>query len=221
MIKTMLSKTMRREKLEARLVGGMYAGERRVQSELYDYCSRYFYDNYRSVFFSDEKAASEIFQNSFIALWENIERRRLYVSGGRVMGRDGMPLDGSILTYFMGIARIKYLEWTRESPPRVATEAEAARGERLAELDARQWADLLYGPADDCMYEIVADVVSHMSERCSEIIGKFYYEGKDLDTILAEIPAIGTKDALKTRKYKCMETLRNSARDIYRRYLNS
>lgn len=221
MIKTMLSKARRREEMEARMVGGMYAGERRAQSELYAYCSQYFDANYRSVFFSDEKAASEIFQNSFIALWENIERRRIYVSGGRVVGRDGMPLDGSLLTYFMGIARIKYLEWTRENTLRVATEAEAAHGERLAELDARQWAEVLYGPADDCMYEIVADVVSHMSGRCSEIISKFYYEGKNLDTILAEIPAIGTKNALKTKKYKCMETLRDSARDIYRRYLNS
>jgi hypothetical protein len=44
---------------------------------------------------------------------------------------------------------------------------------------------------------------------------------KDLDTILSEIPTIENKNALKTKKYKCMEALRNSAQNIYNKYLNS
>ena len=110
MAKTIQMRTPQQEK-EARLVAGMYDKNRKIQSELYAYCSKYFWANYHGVFFADEESATEIFQNTFIAMWENIERRKIYVSDGRVMGKNNEPLSGSILTYFMGIARIKYLDW--------------------------------------------------------------------------------------------------------------
>ena len=95
-------RTPQQEK-EARLVAGMYDKNRKIQSELYAYCSRYFWANYRGVFFADEESATEIFQNTFIAMWENIERRKIYVSDGRVMGKNNEPLNGSILTYLWGL----------------------------------------------------------------------------------------------------------------------
>ncbi len=88
-----------RRKEEARLVAGMYEGDRRAQSELYAYCSDYFWDNYRGVFFTDEEAAKKIFQTAFITLWEKIEQRKIYASEGYVMGKNNKPLNGSILTY--------------------------------------------------------------------------------------------------------------------------
>ena len=59
-----------------------------------------------------------------------------------------------------------------------------------------------------------------MSERCREILTKFYYEEKNLDRILIEIPSITTKEALKTRKHKCMTTLKETAYSMYKNYLN-
>ena len=64
---------------EARLVEGMADKMRRTQYELYAYCSDYFWDNYRGVFFAEKNVAAVILQNTFIAFWENIERRKLYV----------------------------------------------------------------------------------------------------------------------------------------------
>ena len=58
-----------------------------------------------------------------------------------------------------------------------------------------------------------------MPERCYEILTKFYYEEKDLDSILKEIPSIESKNALKTKKHKCMENLREGARETYERFL--
>ena len=69
------------------------------------------------------------------------------------------------------------------------------------------------------MLEIIADVISNMSARCSEILTKFYYEEKNLDKILEEIPSIDSKNALKSKKYKCMETLKETAAGIYDLYL--
>lgn len=220
MAKTVQMRTSQQEK-EARLVAGMYDKNKKIQSELYVYCSRYFWANYRGVFFADEKAATEIFQNTFIAMWENIERRKIYVSDGRVMGKNNEPLSGSILTYFMGIARIKYLEWVREHPSYADSETEMGRKIREEGFDAQQYINILYDSEDNKMLDIIADVISHMSERCCEILSKFYYEEKDLDTILFEIPTIGSKNALKTKKHKCMELLRTSAKNIYCNYLNS
>jgi hypothetical protein len=88
-------------------------------------------------------------------------------------------------------------------------------------LENSNYADFLYDSGDNAMIDIIADVISQMSPRCNEILTKFYYEEKDLDTILSEIPTIENKNALKTKKYKCMEALRNSAQNIYNKYLNS
>ena len=220
MAKTILMRTPQQEK-EARLVAGMYDKDRKIQSELYAYCSKYFWANYCGVFFADEEAATEIYQNTFIAMWENIERRKIYVSDGRVMGKNNEPLSGSILTYFMGIARIKYLEWVREHPTCADPETEMGRKIKNEGFDAQQYINMLYDSEDNKMLDIIADVISHMSERCCEILSKFYYEEKDLDTILLEIPTIDSKNALKTKKHKCMESLRTSARNIYHNYLNS
>ena len=54
--KTIKIDAMQRKE-EARLVAGMYEGDRRAQSELYAYCFDYFWDNYRGVFFADEESA--------------------------------------------------------------------------------------------------------------------------------------------------------------------
>ena len=112
---------------EAYLIAGMADESRRTQYELYVYCSDYFWDNYRGVFFADEKVAAEILQNTFIAFWENIERRKIYVEGDIVMGKNNKPISGSILTYFMSIARNKFLEYGREHPIYADPETELGR----------------------------------------------------------------------------------------------
>lgn len=220
MAKTIQFRTSIQEK-EARLVKGMVDEADRTQYELYAYCADYFWSNYRGVFFAGEKDAAEIFQNAFIAFWENIERRKIYVENDVVMGKDNKPLSGSILTYFMSIARNKYLEWGREHPTYADPETELGRKIREEGFDCKEYMDMLYDVEENMMLEIIADVISHMSSRCSEILTKFYYEEKKLEVILNEIPTIESKDALKTKKHKCMETLRKSAQEIYYRRLNS
>lgn len=205
---------------EARLVEGMADKRGRTQYELYAYCADYFWQNYRGVFFAAEDTAAEILQNSFIAFWENIERRKIYVVDGVVMGKGNEPLNGSILTYFMGIARYKYLEWGREHPVYADPETEMGRKIKKEGFDLKEYMDLLYDSGENMMIDIIADVISHMSPRCSEILTKFYYEEKKLEVILNEIPTIESKDALKTKKHKCMEALRKSAREIHKRMLN-
>lgn len=206
---------------EARLVSGMADKDLSMQYELYAYCSDYFWDNYRGVFFADEKAAAEILQDTFIAFWENIERKKIYVDDGIVMGKDSKPLNGSILTYFMSIARNKYLEYVREHPVYADPETELGRLLRKEGFNPNEYTDMLYDSGENMMLEIIADIISHMSPRCSQILTKFYYEEKKLEIILKEMPTIESYAALKTKKNKCMNMLRKSAREIYYRKLKS
>lgn len=206
---------------EARLVSGMADKDLSMQYELYAYCSDYFWDNYRGVFFADEKAAAEILQDTFIAFWENIERKKIYVDDGIVMGKDAKPLNGSILTYFMSIARNKYLEYVREHPVYADPETELGRLLRREGFNPNEYTDMLYDSGENMMLEIIADIISHMSPRCSQILTKFYYEEKKLEIILKEMPTIESYAALKTKKNKCMNMLRKSAREIYYRKLKS
>lgn len=220
MAKTIQFRSPLQEK-EARLVAGLADKRRRTQYELYAYCSDYFWDNYKGVFFTDEESAAEILQNTFIAFWENIERRKIYVEDEIVMGKDNKPLSGSILTYFMSIARNKYLEYGREHPVYADPETELGRLIKGEGFNPNEYIDMLYDSGENMMLEIIADVISHISPRCGEILTKFYYEEKKLDIILNEMPTIESYDALKTKKNKCMKTLRNSAKEIYHRKLNS
>ncbi|CCY80548.1 uncharacterized protein BN473_01437 [Prevotella sp. CAG:1185] len=206
---------------EARLVSGMADKDLSMQYELYAYCSDYFWDNYRGVFFADEKSAAEILQDTFIAFWENIERKKIYVDDGIVMGKDAKPLNGSILTYFMSIARNKYLEYVREHPVYADPETELGRLLRKEGFNPNEYTDMLYDSGENMMLEIIADIISHMSPRCSQILTKFYYEEKKLEIILKEMPTIESYAALKTKKNKCMNMLRKSAREIYYRKLKS
>ena len=220
MAKILKFRTSRQEH-EARLVAGMADTGRQTQNELYAYCADYFWKNYRGVFFADEYTAAEILQEAFITFWENIERRKIYVKEGKVMGKDNNPLNGSILTYFMSIARIKGLEMGHKPSFNPDSETELVRIIRKEGCDPNGYIDILNDSSENIMFEIIAYVISHMPQQCREILTKFYYEEKKLETILNEMPTMNSYDALKTRKNKCLNTARKSAREIHKRILNS
>jgi len=66
--------------------------------------------------------------------------------------------------------------------------------------------------------EIVAQCVDTLPPGCRTILTAFYYEDKNLDEILTSSEGFNSKDALKTRKYKCMQSLKNRIRFRFERY---
>ena len=91
-------------------VEGMYKRDPMMERALHKHCKQYFDENYRGVFFVGDEHKMEIFQESFIKLWENIENRKIYVEDGVLKGKNGEPFTSTLTTYFMGIARLKFLE---------------------------------------------------------------------------------------------------------------
>lgn len=197
-------------------VEGTYRRNPVMERALYEHCKKYFEEKYRRVFFVDDEHKKEIFQESFIKLWENIDRRKIYVEDGVLRGKNGLQFSSTLTTYFMGIAKLKYLEWTR------GCECEFGFGEneRVRTPKADIYKEMLYDQGENVMLDIISDCISHMSERCREILSLFYFHEKSLDDILVEVPTYKSKNALKTEKYKCMENLRKSANEIYRRFVN-
>ena len=199
-------------------VEGVFRRDPMIERALHYHCKRYFDENYKGVFFVGNEHKDEIFQEAFITLWEKIMNKKIYVEDGELKGKDGDAFSGKLTTFFMSIARLKYLEWARENLHRYTDEKE----ERLRrEQEMELFKTLLYDSDDETMLEIIADCISKMSKQCNQILTMFYYEEKTLDDIMVELRTFESKNALKTRKYKCMEELRKSAKSIYRRYLNS
>lgn len=199
-------------------VEGVFRCNPMMERALHYHCKRYFDDNYRGIFFVGPEHKDEIFQEAFITLWKKIMNKKIFVEDGELKGKNGTAFSGKLTTFFMSIARLKYLEWVRENMHRYTNEEEERR---RREQEMELFKTLLYDSDDEMMLEIIADCISKMSKQCNQIITLFYYEEKTLDDIMAELKTFISKDALKTRKYKCMEELRKSAKSIYRRYLNS
>ena len=199
-------------------VDGVFRHDPIMERALHYHCKRYFDENYKCVFFVGDEYKDEIFQEAFITLWEKIINKKIYVEDGELKGKNGNVFSGKLTTFFMSIARLKYLELVRENLHRY-TDVEEER--RRREQEAEMFKSLLYDSDDETMLEIIADCISKMSKQCNQILTMFYYEEKTLDDIMIELTTFESKNALKTRKYKCMEELRKSAKSIYRRYLNS
>ncbi len=199
-------------------VEGVFKRNPIMERSLHFHCKRYFDENYKGVFFVRNEYKDEIFQEAFITLWEIIMNKRIYVEDGVLRGKGGEVFSGKLTTYFMSIARLKYLEWARENLHRYSDEEEE---HRRREQDMELYKTLLYDSDDETMLEIIADCISKMSKQCNQILTMFYYEEKTLDDIMVELSTFESKNALKTRKYKCMEELRKSAKTINRRYINS
>lgn len=190
-------------------VEGVAKHNRDMEFELERHCRSYFNDNFKKFFFCGEDVRTEIYQNSFIKLWENIEKGKLYVNDGVLYGANNKPFTGKLTTYFMSIAKFKYLEYVRSN-----------NNDSNVDIDDKI-SELLYDHPSTTMEDIIADCIAAMSDRCNQLLTKFYYEDKSLDVILKEIPTITNKNALKTMKFKCMSTLRSNARSMYNRYVNS
>ena len=196
---------------DVKLVDGVYKHNPYAEKALYYHCKDYFDNHYYLFFFTGKEYIEDIFQESFIVLWENIENRKLYVENGALMSKGGKPFSSSIATYFMAIAIRKYKEWARE------------KGVKIVTLSVKEENRLVDEPITSPTYDlidIIRDCISNMSQRCYQILTMFYDQELSLDRILNELPSFNSKNALKTHKYKCMENLRKSASEIHHNYLN-
>lgn len=200
---------------DAEYVEGLQERKHDKEESLYHHCKKYFEENYKSVVFVDlkEELKREVYQESFIALWENIVSKKLYVEDGVLKGKDGKPFSGKLTTYFMSIVRYKYYEITNHGKQDGSVSLEDAGVQGLIkELFLTDEED-----ESETKLAIISDCLSHMQEHCRQILSLFYYELKSLEEIVKGLHYINT-DSLKNAKCRCVKSLRECSNAIYERY---
>ncbi|MBO4906444.1 MAG: sigma-70 family RNA polymerase sigma factor [Bacteroidaceae bacterium] len=184
-----------------------------VMETFYHRCHSYF-QAHAGALFIEESLLDDIFQDSMIHLWREIETRRIVVVEGKVCRMvQGMaqPMTGSLTTFLMSVAKRKHWEQLRRSHQQLNSDITA--------IDTSRYAEHPTDVSDDVLAEqIVSDSILMMTDRCREILTLFYYEQRSLDEILAQRTENTSKEGLKTSKYKCMNRLRQIVQQKFQTY---
>lgn len=187
------------------IVEGIQLHKKDVEEWMYKHFRSYFMSHFNDIFF-DEDRRQEIFHDSIIRLWTDIENGKITVEKGKLVRqqKDGTYgyMTCSLTTFLMAIAKNEYREIVRNIKELSIPEyfEDAMSGE--ANIPVEEDEDAVRARVvDECMKEI--------SPRCIEILTLFYYEGKSLDEIMLYRQDKNlSKDGLKSAKHKCMVSLR-------------
>ncbi len=184
------------------IIEGLQNNDEFVEKSFYISCRKYLFNFRSGVFDFNRKGAREpqdIFQDSFLALWQEIQEHRIYVRDNYAwrIDRQGVSrrMSATLITYLMAIAKNKNFENIRE---------EEIYGETTAGLNE----SIDEHPEENYRRWIVIQCVNKLPNRCKEILTLFYFEKKSLDEIMSIRKENQSKDGLKTGKSKCMKSLK-------------
>ena len=208
----------RKSKTDAEYVRLIQDKHDKVTEEFYHLARRYFKNSYRSVF-SRMDLMEDIFQQSFVKLWTEIETGKIFVSENEELfryDRNGniRKLTCSLNTFLIDIAKNDYRSWLRND--RLTLEDDFESFAHMKEVKSVVWGD---ESAETLREQIVNSCILELPPRCKEILTMFYYQGMTLDEIIiARGEKNISKNGLKTGKYKCMESLKAKVRDTFSKY---
>lgn len=190
---------------DVQIVEAYQIGNKKIQQFWYDKCRSQFgkgMSNYGGLTDYDR---DDLFQDTFIILWEKMESHQIYINEGAVYvtSRKGNSEVPDLLGYFMRIVKNKYLEMFHSNKYIIPiNEVITSTNEDIIEE--------LYWNEDPEVEKdrIVSQCLLSLPKSCLEILTKFYYEKKTLEQILEERPENNSYDGLKSRKSKCMTNLK-------------
>lgn len=190
----------------------------RITETFYYECKKYFMSSYNAVF-SREDIKEDIFQQSFVKLWTEIETGKIFLDENETILRADRygkirRLTCNLKSFLFDIAKNDYRDWLRNDRLELEDDFEAFA--RMIEVSS---AVMPEESSESLQEQIVASCVFDLPPRCKEILTMFYYHNMSLDEI---IQARGekniSKNGLKTGKYKCMETLKGNVKEMFIKY---
>ena len=211
----MEKKNLYSEWTEQEFVTDLQQKKKVAETAFYNYCRVYF-DGCSFTNFPKAIGDDSLFDDSFMALWTEITSKKISVIEGLLCRRDDegemRQMTSSLRTFLIGIAKNKYMELLRSEGKKEVPMSDEDIMHALGRI--------VTAPTNErtLREEIVAQCVETLSPRCQTILTAIYYEDKNLDEILSSNDGINSKDALKTRKYKCMQSLKNRIRFRFERY---
>lgn len=203
---------------DAGVVSEIQKHNERAAETFYNECKKYFMSSYRAIF-SREDIKEDIFQQSFVKLWIEIETGKIFLDehgNMRRLDRHGnvRALTCNLRTFLIDIAKNDYRDWLRHD--RLTLEDDFESFAHMVEVRAAVRPE---EPAETIREQIVSNCVSNLPPRCREILTMFYYKNMKLDEIIvARGEKNISKNGLKTGKYKCMESLKSKVREMYGKY---
>lgn len=204
--------------LDYEIVREIQSRNEHITESFYNDCKKYFMSSYRAVF-KREDIKDDIFQQSFVKLWTEIESKKIFLSEeGKIYRRDKRGkirvLICSLKTFLIDIAKNDYREWLRND--RLCLQDEFESFAHMVEVRS---AVLPEETPDNLREQIVANCVLDLPPRCKEILTMFYYRNMSLDEIItARGEKNVSKNGLKSGKYKCMESLKSKVKEMYNLY---
>ena len=148
----------------------------------------------------DEDDCKDIFQESFIVLYNNIQAGKL----------DNM--SASLSTYFMSICRNKALEMLRGSAKSVNVDSEMSLtlmdGEvQYEKIEALLALDNGDEAIEEQKEELVRTIVQDLPSPCNELLWGFYRDNLSMKS-LADMFHYSSEGAVKVTKHRCCEKFR-------------
>ena len=188
-----------REYSDVKCVEGIRSGREDVQRRFYFRCYESFRRN-SARYDIPEDERKDLFQDSFVILWDKIADGQIYTEGNKVYAvkRDGPAEVPDLVGYFMRIVKNLYLETLR------------SKGRILEISDEPDDCDDLWWSDDSEVMRnmLTKQAVILLPHRCREILTMFYYQGMTLDEIMEERSANRSYNGVKTAKSKCLDILK-------------
>lgn len=201
----MIFEFRRKSYTDIQIVEAYQNGDKKIQQFWYDKCRSQFgkgTSNYGGLTDYDRE---DLFQDSFIILWEKMESHQVYILDGmvHVTSKKGDSIIPDMLGYFMRIVKNKYLEMFHSGKYVIPI------NEVVTSSDDNFFEELYWDEDPDVEKDrIVSQCLLSLPKSCLEILTMFYYEKKSLEQILEERPENNSYDGLKSRKSKCMTNLK-------------
>lgn len=201
----MIFEFRRKSYTDIQIVEAYQTGDKKIQQFWYDKCRSQFgkgTSNYGGLTDYDR---DDLFQDSFIILWEKMESHQIYILDGtvHVTTKKGDSIIPDMLGYFMRIVKNKYLEMFHSGKYVIPI------NEVVASSNENFFEELYWDENPDVEKDrIVSQSLLSLPKSCLEILTMFYYEKKSLEQILEERPENTSYDGLKSRKSKCMTNLK-------------
>ena len=142
----------------------------------------------------------DIFQESFITLYNNIQNGKLE------------KLTSSMSTYFMGICKNKAYEFMRAKGKMVSTSYEINTGSNNTFLDEQIEKILMLESESETLQKkkevLVREIVRDLPSPCDELLWGFYRDGYSMK-VLAKKFNYASENTVKVTKHRCCEKFRN------------
>lgn len=175
---------------DADYIKGFRDNDDRVIGQFYKKSRQAFFAYFKKAFSKDEAYLTELFQDSCVELWRNVQSGRLTVQG----------LTCALETYLFSIGRHLMMSRDRKAG-KCAEYQEFIEGKDLLENDQEE------ASSRKELLDFVVSMVDSLKAPCNKLLIAQYWDRLSGEEIAKKL-GYNNADSVKSQKFKCMRKLR-------------